>query len=176
MPPDHPIRRLICDAALASIASMAVVAGHRLTPPAASVPPPTNVEVRSALDAVAADADAAADAGAVEVRVYDVRDLLAYRAMLGEVDGPGGFVPRRAGDTSRFWSKSSVFDGPARDVAGVLDALAPPPPAAAFYEVAGGRLLLARTPAGHARVAAALRALRLVERARAAGVSQTPPS
>ncbi len=171
------IRRFARDAGLACVAAAAVAGASRLVPTAGPVA--SDAQVRAAMEEVLRNAAAAAgrpDAGPVQMRVYDVRDLLewpvAYSAMLGEVDGPGGFVLKPVG-VGILWGKSSVRDRAALELKGLLDVFDPPPPVVAGAVPSlewgvGGRLLLIRTAAGHARVEKWLEVLRSAERARRA--------
>ena len=173
--PHRPASRLPRDALLASLAALAVVAGHRLLVPAAA-DRPTVAEARAALEAAleADAADSSTDGGPVQTRVYDVRDLLRgpirREAMFGNVDGPTGSIP----NIGNLWFGSgewSVRDSVALELARVLplsDSAGRADPKAA-----GGRLILSATAAGHARVATMLAALRLAERARAG--EEEPP-
>ncbi len=172
MPTPRPIRRLARDALLACGAALAVVAAHRRIPPSAP-PRASAAEAEAAFDAALRPGPPDVSTGPVRVRAYDVRDLLRgpveYAAIRGEVDGPEGHLPRHLASMS--WLDSlSVRDQKARPLIDLLDRLAPPPAEGSNRraQTAGGRLFIARTAAGHARVEAVLNALRLAERARPA--------
>lgn len=159
------------DLLLAAALAVAVALAHRLIPPRPGPPPALKAEAEAALSA---SWEPAADAGATSVRVYDVRDLMRQPL---EFDRD-----RRA----RLESMEAAWTGPepvAQDLFGghytppapemvvgldmadlVRERVRRKSPADWPVNYAAGRLVVTATDAEHARIAAFLAALRLVER------------